>query len=222
MKKFFSLLASSLILVSLCSCSKDDAPGKAVDLGLSVKWSSYNLGASSPEDFGLYYSWGETETKSTFGDMNYKWYDRSEKPITKYNYNDRYGTVDNLSQLQRVDDAASVAWGDNWRIPTEKEIKELINNCTWIWGKKNGVVGYTVKSKVNKNSIFLPAGGHYVDDMYYNNTNYGDDYRVGFYWSSNIADDSPHRALILGFDIDSQRISIQFRQTGSLIRPVCR
>ncbi len=130
--------------------------------------------------------------------------------------------MDNISQLQRVDDAASVALGDKWRIPTEKEIKELINNCTWIWGKKNGVVGYTVKSKVNKNSIFLPAGGHYVDDMYYNNTNYGDDYRVGFYWSSNVARDYPYQALILGIDIQSTSVAQQFRSTGSLIRPVCR
>ena len=107
-----------------------------VDLGLSVKWATCDLGASKPDEVGDLFAWGEVKTKDEFTDDNYKWYRRGEEDeeyimATKYNSNSQWGDVDNITRLELEDDAARVNWGGDWRIPTEDEFWELINNCTF-------------------------------------------------------------------------------------------
>ena len=101
-----------------------------VELGLSVKWATQNVGAVLPEGYGDYFAWGETTTKSYYGD-NYKWCNGSWDNFTKYNTSSKYGTVDNKTRLELEDDAARANWGGAWRMPTEKEWTELHDKCAW-------------------------------------------------------------------------------------------
>ena len=144
----------------------------AVDLGLpsGTLWADRNVGADSPEDYGDYFAWGETEPKSTYSWSNYKWCNSNYKQLTKYctysghGYN---GFKDNKNVLEASDDAATQNMGNNWRMPTESEIQELIDKCAWKWTTQNGVNGYKVIGR-NHKSIFLPAT----------------DNPLGYYWSS--------------------------------------
>ena len=122
-----------------------------VDLGLSVKWATCNVGAVSPEDYGDYFAWGETEPKDFYAWSTYKWCNGSYDTLTKYCTDSKYGTVDNKTVLDLEDDAAHVNWGGDWRMPTKAEQDELYNNCTWEWTTQNGVNGYKVTSKINGN-----------------------------------------------------------------------
>lgn len=135
-----------------------------VDLGLSVKWATCNIGAANPEDFGDYFAWGEVKTKDIFSVSTYKWYNGSIESITKYNNLSDFGTVDNKFILEESDDAAIVNWGGGWRMPTKEEIIELCEQCTWAWTVLNGVNGYKVVGP-NGNSIFLPAAGYIGEDF---------------------------------------------------------
>ncbi|MBO7112331.1 MAG: hypothetical protein J6V75_00065, partial [Bacteroidaceae bacterium] len=121
-----------------------------VDLGLSVKWATCNVGASKPEEYGDYYAWGETEPKTTYDWSTYKWCKGSSATMTKYCNNSSYGNngfTDTKTTLDPEDDVAHVKWGGNWRMPTISEFEDLINNCTWTWTTQNGVNGYKVTSK---------------------------------------------------------------------------
>ena len=115
-----------------------------VDLGLpsGTKWATCNVGANSPEDYGDYFAWGETQPKGYY---------------TKDSYN--YNYTSNPTTLSLYKDAAYTNWGIYWRMPTRAELEELIDNCTWNWTTQNGVKGYKVTSRTNGNSIFLPAAG---------------------------------------------------------------
>lgn len=112
-----------------------------VDLGLSVKWAKCNLGAKAPEDAGDRFAWGETKTKASFSFKNYKYRDNPIRHSISLTNND----------------AAYVSLGKHWKMPTKKEMQELLDKCTWSWKEVNGVKGYVVKSKVNGKSIFLPG-----------------------------------------------------------------
>ena len=138
-----------------------------VDLGLSVKWATCNVGAESPEDYGDYFAWGETTSKSTYNLSTYKYCNGSSTTLTKYNTSSSYGTVDNKTQLDLTDDAARANWGGSWRMPTYAEWTELCEQCTWTWTSQNGVKGYKVTSKSNCNSIFLRATGYRIDSSLY-------------------------------------------------------
>ena len=140
---------------------------KAVDLGLSVKWATCNVGASKPEDYGDYYAWGEIVTKSNYDWETYKWCKGTSETLTKYCTNSDYGTVDNCTTLASSDDVATVKWGDKWRMPTLKDIKELVEECTWAWTTQNGVNGMKVTGP-NGNCIFLPAAGNRLGTDFYN------------------------------------------------------
>ena len=122
-----------------------------VDLGLpsGVKWASFNIGASAPEDFGCFYAWAETEPKEDYAKGTYK---LGEEPFSKYN------DTDNKVYLDPEDDAATALYGDGWRTPALAELRELKDKCTWKWTEVNGVKGQTVTGP-NGNSIFLPAAG---------------------------------------------------------------
>ena len=136
-----------------------------VDLGLSVKWATCNVGADSPEEYGDYFAWGEISPKSTYNWSTYKYCNGSSTTMTQYCENSYYGTVDNKTYLELEDDAAHVNWGGKWRMPTRSEQEYLIEKCTWTWTTLNGVTGYKVTSKKNGKSIFLPAAGYRVDEF---------------------------------------------------------
>ena len=196
-----------------------------VDLGLSVKWASFNLGASKPSEYGGYYQWAGTENVSDTGiyldwsNCPYHTGSSSSSGWTKYNTESSYGTVDNKTVLEAKDDAASVALGGNWRIPTDTEWTELRNtdNCSWTWTTIDGVKGYKVQSKkpgYTDNWIFLPAAGR----RYYDNLNFvGSD---GSYWSSSLKTDNPDDAYGMGFYSSHVLRYYRYRYDGRSIRPV--
>lgn len=126
-----------------------------VDLGLSVKWATCNVGANSPEEYGDYFAWGETTTKSSYSESNSFTYEKFASSLQSSSI------IDSENNLTKNYDAATKSWGATWRMPTLSEIKELVNsdNCTWLWTTQKGVNGYKVTSKKNGNSIFLPAAG---------------------------------------------------------------
>ena len=153
---------------------------EAVDLGLpsGLKWSSMNVGASKPEDYGNYYAWAETSPKSSYSSSNYKYPATSYGDgITIYAKYDTTPGGDGKTVLEAEDDAATVNLGNGWRMPTFKEFKELRENCTWTWTTRNGVNGMLVTGP-NGKSIFLPAGGWYDKTT----LNYKGSY--GSYWTA--------------------------------------
>ena len=185
-----------------------------VDLGLSVKWATCNVGASEPEEYGDYFAWGETQPKSNYNWSTYKWCNGSYKSQTKYNTKSSFGTVDNKTTLEPADDAARANWGGSWRMPTKAEQDELRNNCTWTWTTQNGVNGYKVTSKINGNSIFLSAAGYHRGSSLRSAGSYG------FYWSSSLRTGGPCYAFSLDF-YPSYLDWYGYRCYGLSVRPVC-
>jgi hypothetical protein len=187
---------------------------EAVDLGLSVKWASFNVGASSPEEYGDYFAWGETEPKSEYTWETYKLCNGSYNTLTKYNTYSSYGTVDYKTKIELSDDAACANWGGKWRMPTDAEWTELRTNCTWIWTTLNGVNGRLVTSKVNGKSIFLPAAGYRYGSSL---TDAGSN---GRYRSSTLCTDSPNWAYYVYFDLGKVGRYLFERYCGFSVRPV--
>ena len=178
---------------------------EAVDLGLSVKWATCNLGASSPEEYGGYYSWGETEEKSCYDWTTYEYYkDASYTNIGS-----------NISGTQY--DVVRAKLGGNWRMPTVSEMEELVNNCTWTWTTLNGVNGQFVTAP-NGNSIFLPAAGYrYYTGSPTANSSYG------YYWSATLYEDSSFgdKAHYLSFGKGTRYTHTNEKRIyGYTIRPV--
>ena len=188
-----------------------------VDLGLSVKWATCNVGATKPEEYGDYFAWGETQPKSTYNWSTYKYCNGSSSTLTKYNTQSSYGIVDDKTTLDLSDDAARANWGGSWRMPTDAELTELRENCTWTWTTQNGVNGYKVRSRKNGNSIFLPAAGDR------NDSSLGDAGSGGYYWSSSLNTDGPYIAWsVRFFSSYVSRIPYCSRCPGHSVRPVCQ
>ena len=196
-----------------------------VDLGLSVKWATCNVGASKPEEAGCHYAWGELEEKDNYIVENYKFYDSDDYyRINKYNSNSldgKDGFTDDKMILDPEDDVAHVKWGGKWRMPTAEEWEELIEDCTWEWVKVNGMGGYRISGKkpgYKDRSIFLPASGSYLrmDNEF---DLYG---KTGDYWSSSRSTDNYYRPAS-GFFIDrfEYKKSVTSRHLPKSIRPVC-
>lgn len=193
----------------------DDASDYYVDLGLTVKWATTNMGANSPEEYGDHYAWGETETKGTYNWSSYLWCNGSSSSLTKYCTSSAEGKVDGKTALVTEDDVAQAKLGGFWRMPTYKEMEELRTKCTWTWTTQNGVNGYRVTG-TNGNSIFLPAAG-YRDgsNLSYTGTD-------GNYWTSTLyMDDSDsYRARELYFSSGSVNCGRLGRSVGLSVRPV--
>ncbi len=209
--------------VSFSTTSKEDSPSyitvnghKFVDLGLpsGLLWAETNIDAESAADYGKYFAWGETTSKSRYTWETYK-YGTSEDNLTKYN------STDGKTVLDKEDDAAYVNWGDSCRMPTINEFAELRdnNNCTWTWTSQTNssgseVEGYKVTSTKNGNSIFMPAVGFY----------YGDNIRNtkvnGGYWSTSLDSSTGRFAFNLYFDSYTTSDSKTLRFGGYAIRPV--
>lgn len=139
-------------------CNLDAKTGisldRNVDLGLSVNWAGYNVGATKPSDPGKYYAWGETLDKISYTALTYKYCLPEDEYTASY---ENIGS--NISGTKY--DAVTYNWGDDWRMPTEKECRELIENCTWTWTTFIGINGYKITGP-NGSSIFLPAAGGYL------------------------------------------------------------
>lgn len=192
-----------------------------VDLGLpsGLKWASCNVGAEKPEDFGLYFAWGETEgyegitDEKQFSWSDYKLCGGSDSTLTKYNNNSSYGTVDNLTVLEQVDDAAYTS-DKTCRMPTKADLEELTANTTSTWETLNGVNGRRFTSNTNGNSIFVPAAGYCSD---------GSVYDVGFYgflWSSSLNESYPMNGWYLYFYSDNVGMHGNYRYNGFTVRAV--
>ena len=194
-----------------------------VDLGLSVKWASFNLGATKPEEAGLYYAWGETQPKNNYSWSTYKYANGAYNKLTKYvpesDMNDwgDNGFIDNKTVIDPDDDAAHVALGGKFRMPTSAEWQDLLFYCNWELTQLNGVNGYKVTSTVNGFTdkwIFLPAAGLYNGrDL----SNYGS---YGNYWSASFDKYYPYNAGGWYF-VNERNIDNDFnRCLGLSIRPV--
>ena len=186
-----------------------------VDLGLSIKWATCNVGANAPEEYGNYYAWGEVVPKPDYSWATYKYCNGTSNSMTKYCTKSSYGTVDNKTTLEAMDDAASVNWGGSWRMPTYAEWTELREQCTWTWTTRNGKKGYEVTSKTNGNSIFLPAAGNRFGTSLY------DAGSRGGYWSSSLYESYPYFACYVYFYSGSVYSYSDDRYRGRSVRPVC-
>ena len=187
---------------------------EAVDLGLSVKWATCNVGAAKPEECGGYFAWGETEEKDNYDWGTYKWCKDSDNTMTKYCCTKKYGAVDNKTVLDPEDDVAHVKWGGKWRMPTKEEFKELCEKCTWKWTTQSGVRGYLVTGP-NGNSIFLPAAGHRDGSELDRRGSYG------HYWSATLNELSSDDACNLYFVSGSYYwYNWNRRFYGHAVRPV--
>ena len=200
-----------------------------VDLGLpsGLKWATMNVGAEKESDYGIMFAWGQTDNAvaTKFVDSKnypYSWatYEHcngSYNTLTKYNNTGSYGTVDNITTLEPGDDAATQIMGGDWRMPTDAELQELVNNTTNEWTQVNGVNGYKFTSNkegYQNNSIFIPAAGL---------CNGGSVYDVGgsgHVWGSSLGTSYPYYAWYLGFDSGSCYVYDGNRFRGQSVRGV--
>ncbi|MBR6457262.1 MAG: PEGA domain-containing protein [Bacteroidales bacterium] len=211
------------------------AEAEWVDLGLpsGTKWASCNLGASSPEEYGDYYAWGDTEPYYTrkknihwkarkmtgYTESSYKYCNNSLDMLNKYcpyaysKYWDESGLPDGKVTLDAADDAAYAKLGGQWRMPTITQWEELTTKCKWVWTKENGVYGRKVTGP-NGNSIFLPAAGIRKGTKL---EKAGSD---GAYWSSSLCLDSPRLAWIKNVNNEVSPFPKNYRNFGLSIRPV--
>ncbi len=165
--------------------------GDWVDLGLpsGTLWATRNIGASSPEDYGDYFAWGETEPKDFYDLYTYKWWESwFESGWTHWGYT-KYcnssssgymGNTDDKTELDPEDDAATVNWGSDARMPSSEQFLELISFCTRQWTQRNGVNGNLIIGP-NGKTIFLPAAG--VRELEMLNAAGS----IGVYWSRTVA-----------------------------------
>lgn len=207
------ILSMAIICITANSCSSDDEPTLSgdennsvyVDLGLSVKWATCNVGATVPEEVGSYYAWGETSTKSEYTETNY-----FDANFSKYKLSGTkkiYGTNK---------DIAYTKLGKDWRMPTTSEINELINACIWTNDVVNGVNGVRGTAS-NGNSIFLPVTGMYAGASIQSSSQ-------GCYWGGELYSDaqksSKYASMISFFKGAKPRSSNYYRYEGMAIRPV--
>ena len=185
----------------------DEVPvGEAVDLGLpsGTMWSSCNVGATKPEEYGGYYAWGETEEKE-----DYIW-------STYIHCNGSRETCHDLgTDISGTEyDVAHHEWGGKWVMPTEVDFLELIDNCTSEWTTINGVKGRKYTSKINGNSIFLPAAGYRMTGEFNSIGSYG------YYWSSTLLPSNSYSAYHLYFRPGNAYWNNDGRYYGQSVRPV--
>ena len=199
-----------------------DGSHEYVDLGLSVKWATVNVGAEMPYESGDYYAWGEIEPKNSYSWSTYKLCRGTSYTLKKYCFNESSGSMgytDEKKILDLEDDVANVNWGKGWRIPTADEFRELMDNTTWTWGKLNGVYGHKLTSDINGKSVFLPASGSYQDDVIFNKVLFNTD--NGYYWTSSLDLSNPSNASYYCFGVDFRDIYERERYYGRTIRAVC-
>ena len=244
-----TLLLTAACACVICSCKDDEDDGSGgsdtkeyVDLGLpsGTLWATCNIGASSPEKYGSYFSWGETEFDSkyreevnsqgtviwsgyvyTWGTYTYSYTTEKSTTMTKYCTEGKLGKegfTDDLTELDASDDVATAKWGSEWQMPSQAQFQELINsnNTTTTWTQQSGVNGRLIKSKKNGNSIFLPAAGNKESKLL------NDQGAKGYYWSRSLGTSSSDGSglyfysNVIGTDCDIDLA----RYMGLSVRPV--
>ena len=193
-----------------------------VDLGLpsGTLWATCNVGANNPWEYGDYFAWGETTTKTEYSWATYKYANGAHNKLTKYCQVKELGNkrfTDSLKLLERSDDVAYVHWGNNWCMPTPTQWQELVDKCLWTWTTSNGNYGFEVKGR-NENTIFLPSAGYKLGTVL-KFVGCG-----GYYWSSSLARGfltSSFEAIGLDFDSFEQPLFHCIdRFIGYSVRPV--
>lgn len=207
LQNLFFLFIMFLGVCIMQACGEDDEPMKistgvdvnghiAVDLGLSVKWASCNVGADSPEEYGGYYAWGETTTKNEY-----------------YKYTYKYEGVNIGNNIAGTKyDVAHVSWGSNWRMPTYDEMNELCTKCEWKRFEYKGIKGQLVTGP-NGNSIFLPTGGWYLGDSISGESVNGN------YWASNLSKTYDAYSMVFS-KWDAGEMMAGSKHLGHSVRPV--
>ena len=206
------ILGKTPVPVPVLSCPDGHHP-HMIDLGLpsGTLWACCNVGASSPEDYGGYYAWGETKTKDVYSWDTYQY---------GY-YHDDFDfshLVDIGSDIAGTQyDAATANWGTPWRMPTIEDIEELLNNTTSTWTTKNGVNGREFKG-ANGGIVFLPAVGDRWDSDVYGQGVWSE------YWSGTLYPDYSSHAYVLGFNSYDSLVSEEWysRFLGHSVRPVSK
>lgn len=213
------------VILSLSSCktsgntdkgNADDTPQivernynghEYVDLGLpsGIKWATCNIGATKPEEYGDYFSWGSTTPFiDEKGDNRCTIFKKSLSDLQAA------GIINEEGVLNPRYDAARTHWGGTWRMPTHNEIYELCEKCTWEWIDGDSISGYKITGK-NGRSIFLPAAGHMMLHTYYDGIN-------GHYWSNTTISD--YHAINLMFSEEGKATITFEAEYGCPIRAV--
>ena len=200
-------LLTVAMMVAFAGCEKDNNGVTIgtingydyVDLGLpsGTKWATCNVGATTPEEYGNYYAWGETTVKSEYTEENCTTYGVE---LTDISGNATY-------------DAARANWGGSWRMPTKAESSELENYCTWTWTTQSGVNGMKVTGP-NGNTIFFPAVGYWYESGDYDVGN------IGYYWTSTPDETNTDLAYSLDFNGTQSAVYWDYRDYGQTVRPV--
>ncbi len=238
-KRTFLFVSAILIAFTACEQNEDmqlnaTFNGHAyVDLGLpsGTLWATCNVGAENPWDGGDWFAWGETKPKTdqngnyrtAYSWSTYKWANSSYHKLLKYCNDGSFGNnryTDTLTVLEPADDAATVTWGGDWRMPTLDELSELCNECKWVFVndyENSGKSGYKVCSKAsgNSNFIFMPISGYREGSRLYKE---GID---AYYWSSMINEIFPNTAYYIHLDTISPMLGNTDRFYGYSVRPVC-
>ena len=225
MKRLLLTFAAFFIINAVCSEETDDnvktnSP-QYVDLGLSVFWSTTNLGAHTPEEYGDYYAWGEIIPKSDYSWSGYSYCtDGKGKFFSKYVLKKRNGASDFEYELDLSDDAAFASLGGKWRMPTQQEQYEMRHECRLVIEELNGIKGYRVYSKVNKNSIFIPFAGTFSNEKKEHAGDYGAYWTNELYTKRDLFHRSSSQALMFVFLSDDTGQGCSPRYIGLPIRPV--
>ena len=215
-KRYIAVIMLFVATIIVAGCEKDPLNDDWVDLGLpsGLLWAKRNVGATSPEEYGDYFAWGETTTKSVYDWTTYIYCNGDYNQLTKYCYSSNCGYngfTDNLTILQPGDDAATANYGG--RTPTKEEWQELMNNTTSQWTTRNGVNGRLFTSS-NGNSLFLPAAGLRWDSSLYLAGDFG------YYWSSSLSTYNPDEALNFGSRLYYKDMDCIYRYGGLSVRAV--
>lgn len=204
-----------------------------VDMGLpsGLLWATCNIGAERAEEYGEYYSWGETQTKETYDDWRYKYLSMDDNDVfhlTKYCDDPScgyQGYTDTLHFLEPVDDVAAVNWGEGWHVPSFNDMVELLTHCMWSAATQDGVKGFLFTAS-NGGSLFFPAAGCKIFQILYFNEE-----GEGFYWLNQNHWNDPMKAWSFNFDpsieyfpitpnTESNVIPYNDRAVGFTVRPV--
>jgi hypothetical protein len=231
MKKVMKAVAAIMLMTAVvftAGCTKPDEPNggnggnhnghEYVDLGLpsGTLWATCNVGATTPEAYGDYFAWGETQPKTIYNWSTYRHCNGDFDQLTKYCYNSSFGYngfTDNLTTLLPEDDAATANWGNGWCMPTVDQWNELRNNTTNTWTTRNGVDGMLFTAS-NGNSLFLPAEGYLWNDEL-------DGVGGGYYWSSSFGNsNNPDYPQCFYFNSGYYNLTAYGRPTGHSVRAV--
>lgn len=198
--------------------------------GKVLKWATMNVGANSETDYGDYFAWGETTSKTDYSWATYqhmytgmssytginKYQVADNQTSAMWYYNGEF-TGDGITELERTDDAASANWGSTWRMPTDDEWTQLRDTGKYTWSWDSTKKGYTVTSKVPDylgNKIFLPAAGYRNGSSLYDAGSYG------LYWSSSLTTSNSDSAWSVYFYSSNVGRLSNLRYYGQSVRPV--